>query len=147
MTSNLKQNWIAVASAEHVRIGRAAGFMQICHGKAAPLRRIRPHDRIAYYSPTTQFRGSDKCQSFTSFGIVRDRLPYRPATEGEFCPYRRDVNWFDTRDAPIQPLLDALEFSTGKRHWGYGFRFGLFSVSDHDMRTIAAAMGINRIPD
>ncbi len=27
--------WIAVASAEHVRLGHAHGFMQICHGKAA----------------------------------------------------------------------------------------------------------------
>ncbi len=31
--------WIAVASAAHVRIGRAGGFMQINYGKAAPLRR------------------------------------------------------------------------------------------------------------
>jgi len=143
----IKQNWIAVASAEHVRRGRAAGFMQVCHGKAAPLRRVRPHDRIAYYSPTTEFRGRDKCQAFTSFGIVCDRHPYQPVSAGDFCPYRRDVTWLETRDAPIQPLLDALEFSAGKRNWGYQFRFGLFRVSGRDMRTIAAAMGINRFPD
>jgi hypothetical protein len=35
------QNWIAVASAGHVRRGRAAGFMQVRHGKTAPLRRIQ----------------------------------------------------------------------------------------------------------
>jgi hypothetical protein len=29
--------WIAVA--EHVRIGRVAGFMQVCHGTCGPLRR------------------------------------------------------------------------------------------------------------
>ena len=29
-----------------------AGFMQVSHGKAAPLRRIRPGDGVAYYSPT-----------------------------------------------------------------------------------------------
>lgn len=28
--------------ADHVRIGRAGGFMQVNHGKAAPLRRVRP---------------------------------------------------------------------------------------------------------
>lgn len=33
------KSWIAVASAEHVRSGRSQGFMQVCHGKAAPLRR------------------------------------------------------------------------------------------------------------
>jgi hypothetical protein len=30
-------HWIAVASAEHVRLGQAGGFMQVSHGKAAPL--------------------------------------------------------------------------------------------------------------
>lgn len=38
----MSNNWIAVASAEHVRIGRAGGFMQVCHGKATPLRRVKP---------------------------------------------------------------------------------------------------------
>ena len=146
-TDPIRQNWIAVASAEHVRRGRAAGFMQVCHGKAAPLRRIHRGDRVAYYSPTTQFRGDEKCQAFTSLGIVCDRQPYQPATEGEFCPFRRDVTWLDARDAPIGPLLDALEFSAGKRNWGYQFRFGLLAVSEHDMRTIASAMGINQLPD
>jgi hypothetical protein len=43
-----RKNWIAIASAEHVRIGRAQGFMQICHGKATPLRRLSPGDTVAY---------------------------------------------------------------------------------------------------
>jgi hypothetical protein len=141
------QNWIAVASAEHVRRGRAAGFMQVCHGKAAPLRRVHPHDRVACYSPTIEFRGSDKCQAFTALGIVCDRQPYRPAAEGDFSPYRRDVTWLETRDAAITPLLDALEFSAGRRNWGYQFRFGLFRISEHDMRTIAKAMGVIRFAD
>jgi hypothetical protein len=33
----MSRTWIAVASAEHVRVGHQAGFMQVCHGKAAPL--------------------------------------------------------------------------------------------------------------
>ena len=51
--------WVAVASAEHVRHGREHGFMQVCHGKAAPLRRIHPGDRIVYDSPTVTFRGGN----------------------------------------------------------------------------------------
>ena len=30
-------NWVAVASAEHVAIGRAGGFMQVGHGKGIAL--------------------------------------------------------------------------------------------------------------
>jgi len=71
------KNWVAVASAEHVRLGQKAGFMQICHGKAAPLRRIRPGDVVAYYSPTYTFMGPDKLQAFTAIGIAHtgSRIP------------------------------------------------------------------------
>jgi hypothetical protein len=127
--------------------GRATGFMQVCHGKAAPLRRIQPHDRVACYSPTLEFRGRDKCQAFTALGIVSDRQPYRGAAQGDFSPCRRDVTWLETRDAAITPLLDALELSAGRRNWGYQFRFGLFRISEHDMRFIAKAMGVTQFLD
>jgi hypothetical protein len=29
--------------------------MQVCHGKAAPLRRVQPGDRVVYYSPTCEY--------------------------------------------------------------------------------------------
>ncbi len=138
----MSRNWIAVASADHVRHGLAAGIMQVCHGKAAPLRRVEPGDRVAYYAPTIAFRGKAKCQAFTALGIVRDGEPYPFEMAAGFCPFRRDVKWLPARDAPIGPLLDRLDFAAGKRNWGYQLRFGLFAVSDHDMRIIGAAMGV-----
>jgi hypothetical protein len=134
-------NWIAVACAEHVRRGRELGFMQVCHGREAPLRRIRPGDRVAYYSPTVAFPGKDKLRSFTAIGVVKDATPYRFDMGGGFCPFRRDVKWFKAEETPIQPLITELEFSAGKRNWGYQLRYGLLSVSDHDMEKIAKAMG------
>jgi hypothetical protein len=119
--------------------------MQLCHGKAAPLRRVQPGDVIAYYSPTITFRGKDKCQAFTALGIVREGQPYPFDMGAGFCPFRRDVAWFETRKAPIQPLLDRLDFTAGKRNWGYQLRFGLFVVSDYDIRYIAQAMGVARL--
>ncbi|WP_211109107.1 EVE domain-containing protein [Azospirillum tabaci] len=141
MSQPMSRSWIAVASAEHVRRGRAEGFMQVCHGKAAPLRRIRPGDRVAYYSPTERFQGKDRLQSFTAVGVVRDGAPYPFDMGGGFVPFRRDVRWLDGRETPILPLLDRLDFSAGVRNWGYPFRFGLFTVTDRDLDTIAAAMG------
>jgi len=58
-----------------------------------------------------------------------------------FHPYRRDVVWTSSRHASILPLLQTLEFSAGVTNWGYQFSFGLFAISEHDMRIIAAAMG------
>jgi len=132
--------WMAVAAAEHVRHGREHGFMQVCHGKAAQLRRIHAGDRVVYYSPTEAFRGKDCLQSFTAIGVVRPGEPYAFDMGGGFCPFRRDVAWFEAMQAPIRPLLDRLEFLAGVRHWGCRLRFGLFAVSAADMDLIAAAM-------
>ena len=138
----MSANWVAVASAEHVRHGREHGFMQVCHGKAAPLRRIQPGDRVAYYSPCLLFRGKDKLQSFTAIGVVQAGEPYEFDMGGGFRPFRRDVAWFEATETPIQPLLDRLEFSAGVRNWGYPMRFGLFAISEPDMDVISSAMRV-----
>ena len=136
--------WIAVASAEHVAIGRAHGFMQVGHGKGAPLKRLHAGDRIAYYSPVRVFGGKDACQAFTAVGVVRDERIYqgemRDAGGNEFKPFRRDVDWFDAHEASIRPLLESLSFTQGKSNWGYAFRFGLIKVADADMALIVQAM-------
>ena len=137
-------NWVAVASAEHVRFGRREGFMQVCHGKAGPLRRIAAGDRVVYYSPTVTFGGKDKLQAFTAMGIVDDREPYQADMGNGFIPFRRDVRWLDGEETPIKTMLDALEFTSGKSNWGYQLRFGLFSISAVDMHRIAAAMRTSR---
>lgn len=135
-------NWLAVASAEHVRHGREHGFMQrqVCHGKAAPLRRIHAGDLVVYYSPTEAFRGKRGLQSFTAIGVVRSGEPYAFDLGGGFVPFRRDVAWLQAMETPISPLLDRLEFSAEVRNWGYPLRFGVFTISAADMDLIASAM-------
>lgn len=136
--------WIAVASAEHVRIGRRAGFMQVCHGKAAPLRRIRPGDRVIYYSPTVTFGGKDRLQAFTAIGVARDRSPYQVEMETGFKPWRRDVDWQPAEETPIRPLLERLSFTQSGANWGYQLRFGLFGIDDRDADVIAEMMQMRR---
>jgi hypothetical protein len=137
--------WIAVACAEHVRRGRQGGFMQVCHGKAAPLRRIQPGDAVAYYSPTIALGDKAPCRSFTAAGIVTEREPYVVDMGAGFRPWRRDVRWFDLHETPIAPLLDRLAFTAGRRNWGYQLRFGLISVERADFEIILAAMTSRRI--
>ncbi|MGX8011970.1 EVE domain-containing protein [Mesorhizobium sp. ORM8.1] len=132
--------WIAVASAEHVRRGRQGGFMQVNHGKAAPLRRIKPGDGIVYYSPSTVLGEKDGLQSFTAIGTVREGEPYQGDMGGGFTPFRRDVDWAKAEKAPIKPLLEQLDFTKGKSNWGYQLRFGLFEIDEHDFRLIVEAM-------
>ena len=140
----MSRNWLTVASAEHVEIGRSAGFMQVCHGKASPLRRVQPGDRVVYYSPNRLYtpshalRGKDRLQAFTAIGTVKGAL-YQADMGFGFHPHRRDVAWHDAEPAPLAALQEELAF-TQEKNWGYRLRQGLVEISDADMTAIAAAM-------
>lgn len=141
----MTRNWLAVASAEHVEIGLNEGFMQVSHGKASPLRRIQPGDRIVYYSPNRHYtpshalRGKDHLQAFTAIGTVKQGTPYQADMGFGFRPYRREVAWHEAEPTPLAALKEALAF-TQVKNWGYRLRQGVVEISDADMATIADAM-------
>ena len=135
-------HWIAVASADHVAIGRALGIMQVGHGKGAPLKRLHAGDRVAYYSPVREYGSKQVCQAFTAIGVVRDDRIYQADMGGGFLPFRRDVDFRQAHEAPIRPLLESLSFTQGNKNWGYAFRFGLLKVTANDIALIAHAMGV-----
>jgi len=136
----MSASWIAVACAAHVARGRAEGFMQVCHGKAAPLRRLKAGDRIAYYSPVETMEGREPCQAFTACGVVDDDRVHQVAMTPDFRPWRRTVDWRPAEPAPIRPLLQQMDLTRGRQNWGGAFRFGLVRITDTDMDLIAAAM-------
>lgn len=139
----MSKYWMAVSSADHTRIGKAGGFMQVNHGKAAPLRRISPGDGLVYYSPSAAYQAKDGLKSFTSIGIVQPGEIYS-GEMGGWTAFRRDVHYFAAEEVPIAPLLSQLEFTRDKTNWGYQLRFGLFEISRHDFELIAEAMGAAR---
>ena len=133
-------NRITVASADHAAVGLAQGFVQVSHGKSAPLRRIRPGDVVAFYSPVQVYGSRDGLQSFTALGRVQPGEPYQGRMDGGFCPFRRDVAWWPARPVRIGLLRERLSFTAGKTNRGAPLRFGLLRVEDADMAIIAAAM-------
>lgn len=136
------KSWIAVASANHVAIGRAEGFAQVNHGKAGPLRRMRPGDRVIYYAPVRTYGGRDRLQAFVAHGRIAAGEVYQGVMGGGFTPWRRDVVWDAASEVPIAPLLDRLSFTAGRQNWGQPFRWGLFEIPEADARSIAEAMGV-----
>jgi EVE domain len=137
------KSWIAVASANHVAIGRAQGFMQVNHGKAAPLKRALPGDRVIYYAPTRVFGGKERLQAFVAHGRVAPGDVYQGVMSADFIAFRRDVIWDEAHEAPIAPLLPRLSFTAGRLNWGQPFRWGFFEISDADAELIAEAMGVS----
>jgi hypothetical protein len=142
-----RRNWMAVACAEHARRGRdefSPGFMQVCHGQCAPLRRLREGDRVAYYAPTQRMGDGRAWQRLVSIGLVLPGQPYAVDMGGGFVPHRRNVAYVPANEVPIHPLLEHFEFVPDRARWGYPFRRGLFEISTHDMGLIADAMGASR---
>ncbi len=137
----MRAAWIAVACAEHVRRGREGGFMQVCHGKAAPLRRLRPGDGVVYYSPTLAMGDKRPYRAFTATGHVAKGEPFVFDMGGGFQPWRRPVCWSTGQEVSIAPLLPRLSLTAGRKHWGQALRFGLLEITAADFAVIGEAMG------
>ena len=134
--------WINTVSRDHVQRGLAGGFTQAGHGKSSGLKRLSNGDWLVFYSPRTALEGGEPLQSFTAIGRIVDDEPYQAEMTATFHPWRRKVEFISAREAPIQPLLEHLDFILDKKRWGYPFRRGLFSIERPDFVTIAKAMGI-----
>jgi hypothetical protein len=142
MPSSSPQFWIGVVSREHVQRGIQGGFIQLNHGKKAPVQRLRAGDGLVMYSPRTAYPDGEPLQSFTAIGVVITGEVYQVAMSEDFKPYRVDVRFLNGRETPIKPLIERLSFIRDKTHWGVAFRFGYLKVSAEDFNLIAEAMGV-----
>jgi len=132
--------WIAVVSKEHALHGMSGGFMQVCHGKEGPLKRMRQNDWLIVYSPKESMNGAIKCQAFTAIGQTTDENIYPFNMNQNFIPFRRNIKFYDCRETSILPLIDKLDFIKNKSRWGYAFRFGFLEIAEHDFNLITATM-------
>ena len=137
-----RQFWIGVVSREHVQLGVKGGFIQLGHGKKAPVQRLRAGDALVMYSPRTAYPDGEPLQAFTAIGVVSTGKVYQVQMTEDFKPYRVDVSFLKAKEAPIKPLIDALSFIKSKTHWGAAFRFGQIKIPAEDFKLIAKAMGV-----
>ncbi len=136
----MQKFWCGVVSREHILRGVTGGFCQVCHGKRAPLDRMKVGDGIVFYSPTEQFKGKQRCQRFTAIGQIVGGHTYAVEMFPGFVPFRKDVNYFRSEETPLLPLLPALNFTRGQSNWGAPFRFGHFALDADDFLLIAQQM-------
>lgn len=111
-----RRYWIGVVSASHVRKGVLDGFAQLCHGKAAPLRRMSADDWLIYYSPRTDLIKGESLQAFTAIGQVADERTYEYQMTESFVPFRRNIQHIPFKEVKIVNLLDKLSFTRGNRN-------------------------------
>jgi predicted RNA-binding protein len=132
--------WIGVVSKTHVERGVSGGFCQLCHGKAAALKRMEKGDWLIYYSQKIDFDGDEIYQRFTAIGRVIDDTAHEFAMSKDFVPFRRDIEYRQVRHTPVRPLLERLSFIKDTKRWGCAFRFGHFEIQKTDFDVIATAM-------
>jgi hypothetical protein len=131
--------WVGVISRAHVERGVAGGFTQVCHGRRAPLARMKPGDWFIAYSPTTERGGGERLQAFTALGRVRDERIEQVDLGGGFRPFRRAIEWVQVEAVSLESLRVSLEF-VQDAGWGMKARRGHFEISTHDGEVLRMAM-------
>jgi predicted RNA-binding protein len=137
--------WIATISKEHAMRGVADSFIQVCHGKEVPLKRMKKGDYLLIYSSKITMEGNEKCQAFTAVGHVKDDEIYQYQMTENFKPFRRNIEFLNCTESSIIPLINDLEFISDKKFWGYPFRFGFFEIKEQDFNFITSKMLQNEI--
>lgn len=132
--------WVAVVSKAHAMRGVAEGFIQVCHGKQAPLKRMKKGDYLLVYSSKITMEGKEKCQAFTALGQVKDDETHPFQMTENFKPYRRNIEFLECAESSIIPLINDLEFIANKKSWGYPFRVGFFEINTRDFNLITSKM-------
>jgi hypothetical protein len=143
MANSTLRYWINTVSRDHLQLGLAGGFTQAGHGKSSGLKRLGRGDYLVFYSPRTSLDGGEPLQSFTALGRIIDDEPFQVEMSPKFHPWRRKVEFISAREAPIQPILESLEFIPDKKRWGFPFRRGLFAIERADFVRIVEAMGVS----
>ncbi|MEO6625955.1 MAG: EVE domain-containing protein, partial [Burkholderiaceae bacterium] len=101
----MRNYWIGVVSRSHVQIGVDGGFIQLNHGKKAPLQRLKAGDMLAMYSPRESYPDGQTLQAFTAIGTVKSGEVYQIEISPEFKPYRIDIDFYNCKDVSIKPLV------------------------------------------
>ncbi|WP_302850178.1 EVE domain-containing protein [Polaribacter cellanae] len=101
---------------------------------------MKKGDFVIYYSSKEYFDKKDKCQEFTAIGQVKSNDIYPFEMTPEFCPFRIEIDFLESKDISILPLIDELDFIPNKQKWGYPFRWGTLQIGKHDFQLISKLM-------
>ena len=117
--------WIGVASKNHVLLVIQDGFCQLCHGKKAPLIKMKKGDRILYYSPKLDRNDTQPYQKIIAVGTVVDEEVYSFEMAPGFVPFRRNVVYEEgLKEVTLVALNQLTEWTTQRSK----LRFGHFEI-------------------
>lgn len=136
----MNKYFLICASREHVLKGVKGGFAQAGHGRKVFMSKPSKGDWLVFYSSKDKFENGKPLQKFTAIGKVIDEEPYQPTTGGDFKPYRRDVEFKNSQEVEIRPLLEHLNFIKNNKKWGFYLISGFREIPKEDFDIIKNAM-------
>jgi len=132
----MKKHWLAVVSLEHAQVAFKSGFLQVCHGRAEPLRRAAVDDDVFVYCPKTAMENGKSLMSVHFRGRFASERLYNVEMFPGFAPWRRDVA-FDASFKPIDIRRIAGLRLTAEPSWGLALRRGFIELRADDAARIA----------
>lgn len=136
----MKKYFLICASRDHVLKGVENGFAQAGHGRKDLMSKPAKGDWVVYYSAKSVFGETAPLQKFTAIGMITDAEPWQPDNNSAFKPYRRNVDYKNSQEAEIAPLLAKLSFIKNKKRWGFYLMSGFREISKEDFDVIRNAM-------
>ena len=133
--------WVNIVALEHVEKSVAEGYVQAAKGEGI----FASGDYVVFYSPRTHFRNGKSLQEFTAMGIVGPAIADGDKPKGVSAPCFT-MEFFSSRRAAIQPMVEELTFLPDKEKWELPYRRGAFSISKDDYSRIAEAMARSAAP-
>lgn len=125
------RHWLAIISLEHANIAASSGFLQVCHGKEAPLRRTSSGDEFFIYSPRSGMGSGKSVMAITYRGTFNDDRVYQVEQAPGFTPFRKEVTFDQAfRSVPIRSI-NGMELTTNPS-WGLIIRRGFIELSAAD---------------
>jgi hypothetical protein len=104
---NTQKYWINTVSQDHVLVGVAGGFTQADYGRSTTLKKVAKGDWLVFYSPRTSLHEGEPLQQFTAIGRISDDVPYQVDMSPDFHPWRRRVEFLDSKAAAVRPLIPS----------------------------------------
>ena len=129
--------WIGVASKDHVELGVAGVFCQLCHGKSAPLNRMKEGDWLIYYAPKKSLKTKEPCQEFIALGQILQGEAYPFEMAPGFIPDRKDIDFL--KNIQSVPLKAVANFPLWQVYRSR-LRFGHFQIPEELFNFITAGM-------
>lgn len=123
---------VVVASQDHCQRWMKEWFVQACHGKIRPMKKMSKWDIIFLYAPKKEFGKDEKLQAFVWMLKVTSDEIEQVEMFPWFTPYRKHTQTIATANIYLHDLKGKIAFFTDNKNIWLEMRKWFFQLPDED---------------